>query len=481
MTNEINFEHLGLKKSVIKGIQRAGFSVPSPIQEKAIPAILKGGDVIAQAQTGTGKTAAFVLPILHNLQNNGNIEALIITPTRELAMQISEEAFKLGKFCNARTICVYGGQNIKHQISFLDKKPQIMIATPGRLLDHLQNDRLKNFFPKIIVLDESDEMLDMGFLDSIEEIFGYLPEEIQVLLFSATIPEPIQELADKILLNPTSIAITPTEIANADISQRYYVINENERNEAIIRLLDTQTPSSSIIFTRTKKEADMLNTFLTSQGYRSVALHGDLDQKQRKEAICLFKEKKAKILVATDVASRGLDISDVSHIFNYRIPLNLENYIHRIGRTGRAGKKGVAITLVTPLEYKELQRIQEYVGSKLELFEIPFHQDKGLKKLLESKISNEAIELYSTISEQIDYAQLCLKLLTYYLDNNKVGLSKEQVDTIQDEMDSREDTKKQNTKRQHRDNPRKNPKHNKKFGKSQAVSHSNSKHIRNKK
>lgn len=417
-----SFSDLGLKKSVLRGVELAGFSTPSPIQAEAIPAILQGGDLIAQAQTGTGKTAAFVLPILHNLRNSGEVEALIITPTRELAMQISDEAFKLGKFCRTRTICVYGGQNIKHQISFLDKNPQMMIATPGRLLDHLKNNRLRNFAPRIVVLDESDEMLDMGFLDDIEEIFSYLPSEIQVLLFSATMPKPIQDLADKILLNPTKIKITPTEVANTDITQRYYVINDNERNEAIIRLLDSQTPTQSIIFTRTKKEADTLNTFLVAQGYASVALHGDLDQRARRTAIMEFKNKSVQILVATDVASRGLDISGVSHVFNYHIPLNPESYIHRIGRTGRAGKKGVAITLVSPLEYKELQRIQEDVGSKLELFELPVNITKKLDDLLATEISQEALDTYNQLSSQAEPAQLCLKLLTHYLEHKRASL-----------------------------------------------------------
>lgn len=337
-------------------------------------------------------------------------------------MQISDEAFKLGRFCRTRTICVYGGQNIKHQISFLDKNPQMMIATPGRLLDHLKNNRLRNFAPRIVVLDESDEMLDMGFLDDIEEIFSYLPSEIQVLLFSATMPKPIQDLADKILLNPTKIKITPTEVANTDITQRYYVINDNERNEAIIRLLDSQTPTQSIIFTRTKKEADTLNTFLVAQGYASVALHGDLDQRARRTAIMEFKNKSVQILVATDVASRGLDISGVSHVFNYHIPLNPESYIHRIGRTGRAGKKGVAITLVSPLEYKELQRIQEDVGSKLELFELPVNITKKLDDLLATEISQEALDTYNQLSSQAEPAQLCLKLLTHYLEHKRASL-----------------------------------------------------------
>ncbi len=443
-TTQKTFDNLGLKKSILKGVKKAGFSIPSPIQEQAIPVILKGGDLIAQAQTGTGKTAAFALPILNSLKHNGKIEALIITPTRELAMQISDEVFKLGRFSKVRTICAYGGQNIKHQISFLDKKPQVMIATPGRLLDHLKNDRIKDFDPKIVVLDESDEMLDMGFLDDIEEIFSYITDDIQVLLFSATMPKPIRELADKILLNPTNIKITPTEIANIDISQRYYVINENERNEAILRLLDIQEPTSSIIFTRTKKEADMLNTMLNTKGYNSVALHGDLDQKQRKESITAFKQKKSRILVATDVASRGLDISDVSHVFNYHIPLNPENYVHRIGRTGRAGKKGIAITLVTPLEYKELQRIQDDIGSRLQLFEIPFDSTHQLQNIFNIQASKEAIDMFGSLGDQIDQTQMCLKLLTYYLNHSKIGFNKDELPCM--DLDSRVTKKLQKTK-----------------------------------
>ena len=447
--SEQTFGDLGLKKSVLRGIELAGFTTPSPIQAEAIPAILQGGDLIAQAQTGTGKTAAFVLPILHGLRNNGEVEALVITPTRELAMQISDEAFKLGKFSRTRTICVYGGQNIKHQISFLDKNPQIMIATPGRLLDHLRNNRLRNFAPRIVVLDESDEMLDMGFLDDIEEIFSFLPNDIQVLLFSATMPKPIQELADKILLNPTKIKITPTEVTNTDITQRYYVINDNERNEAIIRLLDTQAPTRSIIFTRTKKEADTLNSFLCAQGYSSVALHGDLDQRARRSAIAEFKSHNVQILVATDVASRGLDISDVSHVFNYHIPLNPESYVHRIGRTGRAGKKGVAITLVSPLEYKELQRIQEDVGSKLELFELPVNITKKLDDLLATEISQDAIDTYNQLSSQAEPAQLCLKLLTHYLTHKSASFS------AMMELDSRaKETKSSKPQRSRKNRPR---------------------------
>ncbi|PAF52270.1 DEAD/DEAH box helicase [Helicobacter sp. 13S00477-4] len=462
---ESSFDSLGLKPQVLKGIIEAGFTTPSPIQAKAIPAVLEGRDVIAQAQTGTGKTAAFALPIINRLKNDKTIEALVITPTRELAMQISDEVFKLGKFARTRTVCVYGGQSIKRQCEFIQKMPQVMIATPGRLLDHLKNNRIDNFVPKMVVLDESDEMLDMGFLDDIEEIFSYLPSDAQVLLFSATMPQQIRALADRILDNPVNIKITPTNITNVDISQRFYVINESERNDAIMRLLDTQSPSRSIIFTRMKKEADELNSILSAKGYRSVALHGDMEQRERRQSINAFKMEKADILVATDVASRGLDISDVSHVFNYHIPLNPESYVHRIGRTGRAGKKGIAITLVTPLEYKELQRIQKDIGSKLELYEIPMVNsdgDKMLENILKAKVTDEIVSLYESLKDKIDPSQLSLKLLAMQVKSRKIGLSRQEILKIEDKHSGKEN-------KSNKPNSRKvfNNKSNKRYSRSQ--------------
>ncbi|WP_233707358.1 DEAD/DEAH box helicase [Helicobacter cetorum] len=443
-----SFSDLGLKPQVLKSVQEAGFTSPSPIQEKAIPAVLEGRDVIAQAQTGTGKTAAFALPIINNLKNNHTIEALIITPTRELAMQISDEIFKLGKHTRTKTVCVYGGQSIKRQCEFIAKNPQVMIATPGRLLDHLKNERIHRFVPKVVVLDESDEMLDMGFLDDIEEIFDYLPSEAQILLFSATMPEPIKRLADKILENPIKIHIAPSNITNTDISQRFYVINEHERAEAIMRLLDTQAPKKSIVFTRTKKEADELHKTLTAKNYKSTALHGDMEQRERRASIMAFKQNEVDVLVATDVASRGLDISDVSHVFNYHLPLNTESYIHRIGRTGRAGKKGIAITLVTPLEYKELQRMQKEIDSKIELFEIPSMDENQIVKTIQNaKVSEEIISLYEQLKEKFEPSQLILKLLSLQFETNKIGLNQQEINAIQNPKELKKHEKSQNRNR----------------------------------
>lgn len=447
-TKEVSFETFGLKDFVLKGIREAGFSTPSPVQAQSIPIVLRGRDLIAQAQTGTGKTAAFAIPILNALGRNKEIEALIITPTRELAMQISEEILKLGRFGRIKTICMYGGQSIKRQCDLLEKKPKVMIATPGRLLDHLQNGRIENFSPKVVVLDESDEMLDMGFLDDIEEIFKYLPNTHQTLLFSATMPEPIKRLAMNILTKPEFVKITPADVTNQDIEQQYYIINEGERDEAIMRLIETQAPSKSIIFTRTKKEADALALRLVEHGFNAGALHGDMEQWDRRDIMKAFKENKIEILVATDVASRGLDISDVSHVFNYHIPLNPESYVHRIGRTGRAGRKGVAITLATPLEYKDLSKIKQITKAKLKLCEIvqEYSDDSFSQEISRAQVSEKSVMIYEKLKNTIDTTQLCLKLISLHLQSNRstqIGLSKEQIAKLEASME--EENKKTST------------------------------------
>lgn len=442
------FESFGFKKSLLRGIKEAGFSEPSPIQQETIPIILNGLDVIAQAQTGTGKTAAFGLPLINNLKHNGTIEALIVTPTRELAMQIGDEIFKLGKYSRVKTVSLFGGQPIRRQLELLEKSPQIIIATPGRLLDHLRNERLKNFSPSVVVLDESDEMLDMGFLDDIEEIFTYLSNARQTLLFSATMPTPIKHLAQKILDNPKFIKVTPENATNQDITQRYYIINESEREDAIVRLIDSEMPSKAIIFTRMKKEADILSERLLARGYKAGALHGDMEQRERVKSINAFKNSSTNILVATDIAARGLDISGVSHVFNFHIPLNPESYVHRIGRTGRAGKKGIAITLATPLEFKEIRRIKENTKASIELYEIPNIQDTMdkqdsnlLDRILKHTISDEALRIYEQIRSHADMTQLVCKLLSIVLQDskvlgpNKIGLDKEDLKNLQMQLE----------------------------------------------
>lgn len=436
---EDNFDSFGLKQAVLRGIKDMGFVSPSPVQAQSIPLVLNGYDLVAQAQTGTGKTAAFSIPILNGLEKNGKIEALVVTPTRELAMQISNEIFKLGKFQHVKTVCVYGGQSIRRQCELLQNTPQVLVATPGRLLDHLKNGRISNFCPKIVVLDESDEMLDMGFLDDIEEIFSYLPSTRQTLLFSATMPEQIKRLAQKILHNPQYVKITPANITNTDITQKCYVINEGHRDEAIIRLMDVFSPQKSIIFTSTKKEADALANRLCREKYKAQALHGDMDQRARMDSMRVFKSGKIQILVATDVAARGLDISDVSHVFNYHIPFNPESYVHRIGRTGRAGKKGMAITLITPLEFKELRKIQNEVKNSLELEELPMQEESHnefAKKVLKTKILDEAMSIYQELIDKHDETNAMLKLISYFLScgvKSKIGPSQEEIQNLQNQ------------------------------------------------
>ena len=438
LESDPSFKSLGLNQKVLRGIKQAGFTLPTPIQMQAIPPIMERRDVIAQAQTGTGKTAAFALPILHNLKNDSSIEALVITPTRELAIQISDEVFKLGKFLKTKTVCVYGGQSIKKQIDLIERHPPVMVATPGRLLDHLTNERLKNFNPRIVVLDECDEMLDRGFIDDIEEIFGFIPNDAQTLLFSATLPPRIQELAKKILFEPVHIKIDSKTAANEDIAQRYYIINDNERREALVRLIDTESPHKSLVFTRTRREADEVNEFLQGRGHKSVSLHGDMTQILRREALGAFRSGAADILVATDVAARGLDIGGISHVFNYHMPLNTESYVHRIGRTGRAGNKGIALTLANPLEYKELKRMQSSTEQSLQLYEIPgASNDSTVDEIIGAKVSDEALSLYESMKDRIDTTQLALKLLSLHLRRTvKIGLSKHEVDNLQDENPS---------------------------------------------
>ncbi|RMG01236.1 MAG: DEAD/DEAH box helicase, partial [Nitrospirae bacterium] len=325
-----SFDEYGFSDAILKGIHEAGFRAPSPIQKKAIPLIMEGRDLIGRAQTGTGKTAAFGLPAMDRIHREGGA-LLVITPTRELASQVSEELYKLGRYAGIKTVSVYGGQPINRQAELINRGAQVVTATPGRLLDHLRSGRIKRFRPTIVVLDEGDEMLDMGFINDIEMIFHLLPEKRQTMLFSATIPNEIKSLAERILQDPVTVDVTPVNVTPEGIKQRYYVIQEREREAALIRLIDAEVPHKALVFCRTKKETDQLSTTLVSRGYSARALHGDMSQTERNRAINSFRKGDIDLLVATDVAARGLDITDVTHVFNYHIPFDPESYVHRIG------------------------------------------------------------------------------------------------------------------------------------------------------
>jgi ATP-dependent RNA helicase DeaD len=289
----LTFEDFDLSEEIKSGIQAAGFKIPSPIQAQAIPAVLEGRDIVAQAHTGTGKTAAFGLPSMSMMDMSRGVSLLVIAPTRELATQVSDELYRLGSKAGVRTVTVYGGMSAGRQVDLISRGAQVVVATPGRLLDLLKSGRLRNFNPTHVVLDEADEMLDMGFLDDIQEIFGFLPVERQTLLFSATMPEAIKKLAKRILKEPQFITITKSETTNKDIDQQYYVIEEYERDDATVRLIDAQEAKKTIIFCRMKKEVDRLATTLISHGYMAKGLHGDMEQRQREEVIKSFRPAKS--------------------------------------------------------------------------------------------------------------------------------------------------------------------------------------------
>lgn len=445
---EETFNQFGLKKEILRAISYAGFKTPSPIQKMAIPFVLAGRDVVAQAHTGTGKTAAFGLPVLSNMSGKDGVEALIITPTRELATQVSDELFKYGKELGIRTVTVYGGTSYGRQIGLIERGAQVVIATPGRLKDILARNMLKEFSPSVVILDEADEMLDMGFLDDINEIFSYLPSDRQTLLFSATMPPPIKKLAERILINPEFISITKEETTNVDIEQKYYVIDENERDDAIIRLLDSETTTKCVVFCRTKKEVDRVADLLSGVGYNAKGLHGDMEQRQRELVIKGLKTGQYDILVATDVAARGIHIDDVSHVFNYHIPFDSESYVHRIGRTGRAGKKGMAITLLTPREFKELQRIKSKVGTTMEHAYVPSKSSikkANFSKLIDSiekhKVYDEAHEVLDVLREDIDQEQIIYKLISMMIDRqevkgpNEIGINPARLEKILESLE----------------------------------------------
>jgi ATP-dependent RNA helicase DeaD len=434
----MTFNEFNLKDLLQKAIDEAGFKEPSPIQEQAIPFVLAGRDIVGQAHTGTGKTAAFGLPILNNMKGNSGVEAVVIVPTRELAMQVSDELYRFGKFLGINTATVYGGQAYARQIKLIENAG-IIVATPGRFLDLLRGDKI-DIKPDYVILDEADEMLDMGFLDDIKEIFTFLPKERQTLLFSATMPLAIKNLAKTILNEPEFITLTKSDVTNSKITQTFYVVDERERDDALIRLYDYKNPTKSIIFCRTKKEVDRLSTFMVSQGFMAKGLHGDMEQRQREEAIRAFKTSKLEILIATDVAARGLDVNDVSHVFNYHLPFDSESYVHRIGRTGRAGKEGVAISIVTPHEFRMLQKIEKNIGTKLEAKIVPNIDSVKVKKITELKqqiseqeIKDYALALVEDLKEEFDISTIAFKLAsmisasTYVQGNNNIGKSESDI------------------------------------------------------
>ncbi len=369
------FGDIELSKKVLAAVSDMGFEEPSPIQSQTIPLMMEGFDVVGQAQTGTGKTAAFGIPTIEKIKEGSrHIQALVLTPTRELAIQIAEEFNKIGKYKRVKTLPIYGGQSIDRQIRSLKYGVQIVVGTPGRLLDHIRRGTIKLGNVKTLILDEADEMLDMGFIDDIEAIISQVnAEERQTLLFSATMPEPIAKLAERYMDHPRRVTISRENLTVPLIEQIYY--ETREKLEGLCRVLDAEETGKLIIFCRTKKGVDDLVASLQARGYRSDGLHGDLSQAQRDRVMKKFREGQLEILVATDVAARGIDIDDITHVVNYDIPQDHESYVHRIGRTGRAGKKGVAITFVEPREYRQLRLIERLAKTKILRRKLPSAAD----------------------------------------------------------------------------------------------------------
>jgi len=439
MNSLTNFSELNISESTLKSVKRMGFEEATPIQEGTIKFAMEGRDIIGQAQTGTGKTAAFGIPLIEKIDTkNPAIQGLIIAPTRELAIQVSEEIYKLGYDKRVKILSVYGGQEIGRQIRALKNNPQIIVGTPGRILDHINRRTLKLDHVQTLVLDEADEMLNMGFIEDINTILESVPAERQTLLFSATMPGPIKKIADTFMKNPEEVKIKSKEMTVENIDQFFVKSTEREKFDILTRLLNVHQPELAIVFGRTKRRVDELSQALSIRGYLAEGIHGDLSQAKRMSVLRQFKENKIDVLVATDVAARGLDISGVTHVYNFDIPQDPESYVHRIGRTGRAGKHGVAITFVTPREMGYLRIVEETTKKRMTPLRPPTSDEaligqqrlavESLSELVEKNDLGDYRALASKLLEKheaIDVVAAAIKSMTKEPDDTPVSISEE--------------------------------------------------------
>ncbi|MFO7970069.1 MAG: DEAD/DEAH box helicase, partial [Candidatus Izemoplasmatales bacterium] len=364
----MSFNQLEIIKPILSAIQEEGYTVPSPIQEQAIPLLLSKKDIMGSAQTGTGKTAAFAIPILQNItlsNNTKGIKALILTPTRELAMQIKESFDAYGRHLPLKTVVIYGGVKQKNQVFKLKRGADILVATPGRLLDLINQNIIKLSQVEYFVLDEADRMLDMGFIRDVKKVIALVPKQRQTMLFSATLPKSILNLANSILIDPTRIQITPEETTLEAIKQTAYYLKSGDKQDLLLHILKQQKNASVLVFSRTKRFANKIAKRLIENKVSAIAIHGNKSQSARTEALYKFKQKQVRVLVATDVASRGIDIDELSLVINYNLPDVPETYIHRIGRTGRANHKGEAISFICEEEYPLLKDIQKHIKMEI--------------------------------------------------------------------------------------------------------------------
>ncbi|CAN5124599.1 DEAD/DEAH box helicase [soil metagenome] len=407
------FTELGLAPEILKAIERMGFEEASPIQSAAIPVLLGGADVVGQSQTGSGKTAAFGIPAIQLVEGSLRApQALILCPTRELAVQVAEEIAKLAFFKRGvRELPIYGGQSYERQFRGLSAGAQIIIGTPGRVMDHLERKSLKLDQIKMVILDEADRMLDMGFVDDIKTILREVPEERQTVFFSATIPRPIQELIKTFTRHPVSVRVEAEAMTVPAIEQIYYEVDRRSKLEVLCRLLDLEDVKLAIVFCATKMMVDELTEHLAARGYSADKLHGDMTQTMRERVMGKFRKRAIEILVATDVAARGLDVDDIEVVFNYDLPHDGEDYVHRIGRTGRAGRGGKAVTFVAGREIYRLENIQRFTKSRIRRAKIPTAEE------VEGKRAVAFAEALRETLEKGDYKRQD-ELLDRFLDQN---------------------------------------------------------------
>lgn len=398
----IKFTELALSEAVLKAIEDMGFETPSEIQSESIPCVLDGFDIIGQAQTGTGKTCAFGAPIISKINpKDSHVQAIILTPTRELAIQIFDELKRLSKYSKVRALPIYGGQSMDKQISELKRGVSIVVGTPGRVLDHIKRKTLKLDHANFLVLDEADEMLNMGFIDDIEAIINSTNEERQTLLFSATMPRQIKKLAENYLKpDARHIQILKKSLTVSKIEQLYYEVHNNTKLETLCRILDTENPESAIIFCKTKKGVDELVASIQSKGFIIEGMHGDMKQTQRMSTLKKFKAGNLNFLAATDVAARGIDVENITHVINYDLPQDTESYVHRIGRTGRANKSGTAISLVTKKEISKLRQIERDTKAKLIKKPVP-----TVKDIMAAKSQNVISSIEEILKSEENYAR----------------------------------------------------------------------------
>ncbi len=405
----VSFEELGLGEELLQAVRELGYTEPTPVQAEAIPKLMKGYDLIGQSKTGTGKTAAFGLPLISLIDpEDRSLQGLVLCPTRELCMQVADELHKLLVFtAGIRVVPVYGGQPIDRQIQQLKGGAQIIVATPGRFMDHMRRHTVRLNLVQMAVLDEADEMLNMGFRDDIDLILSQLPERRQTVLFSATMPEPIAQLAAQYMEDPIRIVLTPEDRMTVDeVTQYYYEMKAKMKPEALTRVLTCEAPDRALVFCNTKKQADELSHLLKAADFRADCLHGDLNQQQRDLAMKAFRSGETKILIATDIAARGLDISGVDLVVNYDLPEENEAYVHRIGRTARAGKSGLALSFVVGRELARLQEIMAFTGTDMEPRRLPTLQDmeqshiRQLEEELRERLSAGPSAKYRRLAEE---------------------------------------------------------------------------------